>query len=166
MTQMEFNRSLIGMEESLKLFANSLVRNEDEVNDLVQETYLKALKNRTRFINSDRHNLRSWLYTILKNTFINQYRRKKNGPFQPGETDYDQNMKATHKDFNPESYYYDNELKNTLKNLNSNLRVPLEMSLSGYKYREISDELNLKIGTVKSRIFISKKKLQKMIDQN
>lgn len=166
MTQMEFNRSLIGMEESLKLFANSLVRNEDEVNDLVQETYLKALKNRTRFINSDRHNLRSWLYTILKNTFINQYRRKKNGPFQPGEMDYDQNVKATHKDFNPESYYYNNELKNTLSNLNSNLRIPLEMSLSGYKYREISDELNLKIGTVKSRIFISKKKLQKVIDQN
>ncbi len=166
MTQMEFNRSLIGMEENLKSFANSLVRNEDEVNDLVQETYLKALKNRTRFINSDRHNLRSWLYTILKNTFINQYRRKKNGPFQPCDTENDQNVKATHKDFNPESSYYDNELRDTLNNLSSNLRIPLEMSLSGYKYREISDELNLKIGTVKSRIFISKKKLQKMIDQN
>ncbi len=166
MTQIEFNRSLIGMEDSLKLFASSLVRNEDEVNDLVQETYLKALKNRARFINSDKHNLRSWLYTILKNTFINQYRRKKNGPFQPGDSEYDNNVTATHRDYNPESCYYDNELKNTLNNLNSNLRVPLQMSMSGYKYREISDELNLKIGTVKSRIFISKKKLQKMIDQN
>ncbi|CAN5450955.1 hypothetical protein BH10BAC1_BH10BAC1_16950 [soil metagenome] len=73
MTAIEFNQQLVNQRTPLKNFAYSLTSNTEEAQDLVQETFLKALKYRDKF--ADASNLKAWLYTILKNTFINGYRR-------------------------------------------------------------------------------------------
>ena len=70
MTAIEFNNQLISLHNSLKFFANTLTSNAEEADDLIQDTYLKALTNRDKF--ADNTNLKAWTYTIMKNTFINR----------------------------------------------------------------------------------------------
>ena len=73
MTATEFNYQLTSMQDKLKRFAYSLTMDSDDAQDLLQETLLKALTYREKFVNPV--NLKSWVYTIMKNTFINNYRR-------------------------------------------------------------------------------------------
>ena len=160
MTQFEFDYSLTRMESALQSFAMRLVKDKDDACDLVQETFLKALQNKNRFVTSSNQNLKSWLFTILKNTFINDYRRDQRQPKNESVRDLLEVAHIHEEIYNPESVIATSELNEAIKKLNNKLRVPLELNLSGYKYREISDMLNLNIGTVKSRIFLSKKTLQ------
>ncbi len=73
MTQIQFQNSLTSLHSKLYYFALSLTSDSDKARDLVQETYLKALTYRDKF--SADTNLMAWVYTIMKNTFINEYRR-------------------------------------------------------------------------------------------
>ena len=73
MTTYEFNNNLIGMKTNLQRFAMSLTYDRDTALDLVQDTYLKALTFKDKFV--DYTNLKAWVFTIMKNTFINNYRR-------------------------------------------------------------------------------------------
>ena len=75
-----------------------------------------------------------------------------------------QSFKSTNKNDNPEYGFSKVELENAISKLNESLRIPLQMSLYGYKYEEISDKLNLKLGTVKSRISLSKQKLREIMN--
>ena len=73
MTAIEFSAKLMNLQNNLQYFANTLTRDSEEAKDLLQDTYLKALMNRDKF--ADDTNLKTWTFTIMKNTFINNYRK-------------------------------------------------------------------------------------------
>ena len=152
-----FNSELVSLEPSLTRYAYSLTLDSDEAKDLVQETYYKALNNQDKFDNET--NIKAWLYTIMKNTFINDYRRrvKKQAIFDKDIQEFVLNNKPT--DTSPESDFNYRELSLLINSLEPEFRIPFQMHDSGYKYQEIADELGLHLGTVKSRIHFSRQKL-------
>jgi len=164
MTAIEFNHQLTGLEEALERFAMSLTSNRDDAKDLVQETNLKALTYREKFMNNT--NLKAWVYTIMKNSFINNYRRssRENTTFDNTKDLYYLNNSNTGNDSSPESNFSAGEIQSHINNLEDDLRIPFQMHQDGYKYKEIADEMNLKIGTVKSRIFFGRKKLMDVVE--
>ncbi len=162
MSQAEFNTALIGLEPNLERFAYSLTSNIEDARDLLQETYLKALTYRDKF--EDDTNMKAWTFTIMKNTFINNYRKavKQNTTFDSSDNQFLMNSKSENN--GPEAQYSHNEINKKIEDLDDDFRVPLQMHTSGYKYKEIAEELNLKIGTVKSRIFFSRQKLMNALN--
>ena len=165
MTAIEFNHHLTILESALERFAISLTSNREDARDLVQETYLKALTYREKF--TDSSNLKAWVYTIMKNSFINNYRRsvRQRTTFDNTKDMYYLNNKDHSEDYNPASSFSAKEIQSHIDNLQDEFRVPFKMHQEGYKYREIAEELDLNIGTVKSRIFFSRKKLMEAMEE-
>ena len=165
MTAIEFNNTLISFEDSLERFALSLTSNRNEAKDLLQETYLKALTHRDKF--EEFTNMKAWTYTIMKNTFINNYRKSKRVNTTLDNTNdlFYLNITKQSSLMHPESEYSFNELNKTINYLEDEFRVPFMMHAEGYKYKEIAEKLELKIGTVKSRIFFTRKKLMKLLPE-
>lgn len=163
MTAMEFNHKLIQMESNLQKFALSLTSDMDKAKDLVQETYMKAITYRSKFV--DYSNLKAWVFTIMKNTFINNYRRavKENTTIDQSKDLYYLNMPQDSGFTSPDSQYSENEIYKAINSLDDDFRIPFEMHVQGFKYKEIAEKLGLKIGTVKSRIFFTRKKLMEML---
>ena len=159
MTVHEFNNSLIGMKPNLQRFAMSLTSDRDSALDLVQDTYLKAITYKDKFV--DYTNLKAWVFTIMKNTFINNYRRsvKENTLIDGTQDVYYLNMPHDKGFVSPESTYAEEEIEKAIDSLSDEFRIPFRMHIDGFKYKEIADKLNLKIGTVKSRIFFTRQKL-------
>jgi RNA polymerase sigma factor (sigma-70 family) len=159
MTNLEFNSSLLSMRPKLMRFAMSLTSDRNKAPDLVQDTYLKALASRNKFV--DFTNIKAWVFTIMKNTFINNYRRKVKENILIDNTQelYYINQPFDKGDISPESSFATEEIKITIDSLRDEFRIPFKMYLDGYKYKEIADELGLKIGTVKSRIFFTRQRL-------
>ncbi len=163
MTAIEFNQALINMQERLEYFAQRLTQNREEANDLVQDTFVKALSNRSKFAANT--NFKAWVYTIMKNTFINNYRRNLKASTILDTTDdlYYLNNSKKSQFAQPDSTYNAAEITKNIKALEKEYRVPFEMHTQGFKYKEIAEKLDLSIGTVKSRIFFSRKKLMKRL---
>jgi RNA polymerase sigma-70 factor (ECF subfamily) len=163
MTTMEFNSSLLSMRPKLMRFALSLTSDRERAPDLVQDTYLKALTSRSQFV--DFTNIKAWVFTIMKNTFINNYRRrvKENVIIDNTQDLYYINQPYDKGYISPESSYASGEIETTIDSLRDEFRVPFRMYLDGYKYKEIADELGLKIGTVKSRIFFTRQRLMNVL---
>ncbi len=164
MTAIEFNYQLTSLSTNLERFALSLTSNREDAKDLLQETFVKAISYRDKFI--DNTNLKAWTFTIMKNTFINNYRRasKVNTTFDHTDDLYYLNLKNTnHNESSPEAELSTKEINKAISELEDEFRVPFLMHTQGYKYKEIADELNLKIGTVKSRIFFTRKKLMESL---
>lgn len=159
MTAVEFNHQLISLETKLSRFAMSLTSNKEEAQDLLQETYLKALSHRDKFVGYT--NLKAWAFTIMKNTFINNYRKqqKENTHNDSTKNQYFINLTKDQSPERPDNQYSTYEITRQIESLPEEFKKPFNMFLSGYKYKEIADELDLKIGTVKSRIFFTRKKL-------
>lgn len=159
MTATEFNQKLLGLQEGLTYFARSLTANDEEAKDLVQDTNFKAITNREKF--QPDTNMKAWTYTIMKNTFINNYRKKSkmNTIVDNTEDLYYLNTTKATKYESPDSMLAAEEISRNIKDLDENQRTPFEMHHQGYKYKEIADHLDLSIGTVKSRIFFTRKKL-------
>lgn len=163
MTTIQFQNSLTALENKLYYFALSLTSNTDKAHDLVQETFLRALTYQSKFCSDT--NLMAWVYTIMKNTFINEYRRNikaktaleyKSGSLQ---------VSFSKDDFYPsvESVHAEKEIHKKIALLQEELRVPFQLFLTGYKYKEIAERLDLPLGTVKSRIFFTRRKLSKWL---
>jgi len=163
MTTFEFNTSLVGMKSNLQRFAMSLTSDRDTALDLVQDTYLKAITYKDKF--ADFTNLKAWVFTIMKNTFINNYRRniKENTIIDGTQDLYYINQPYDKGFISPESRYSEGEIEKAINSLDDEFRIPFQMHLDGYKYKEIADELGLKIGTVKSRIFFTRQKLMAIL---
>ena len=156
MTSIEFNHQILGYQKNLKGFAYSLVADRDEALDLVQETYLKAISYHEKL--SDYSNLKVWIMTIMKNIFINKYRRSvKNRNIlnekQAVMTERDKGFDSV------DSYYTQNELNNVVNQLKNEIKEPFMMYVDGFKYAEIAEEMGINIGTVKSRIFAARRRL-------
>lgn len=159
MTTVEFNYKLTGMHKHLEYFAKKLTNNDDDAQDLLQETFLKALIFKDKFVEST--NLKAWLFTIMKNIFINNYRRNVRAKTIIDTTDnlYHLNNSSTYTPITPDSALAEKEIRHEIENLSDDQRVPFEMHTKGFKYKEIAEELEISIGTVKSRIFFTRKKL-------
>ncbi|NVN94775.1 MAG: RNA polymerase sigma factor [Bacteroidetes bacterium] len=159
MTAIEFNHSLLGLKDSLEYFAYSLTMNREDAKDLVQDTYVKAITYKDKFETNT--NLKAWTYTIMKNTFINSYRRniKANTIIDNTDDLYYMNISRKSNMGSPESEIFTKEIQQSINRLEEDHRVPFEMHNAGYKYKEIAENLDLSIGTVKSRIFFTRKKL-------
>lgn len=159
MTAIEFNHQLTSLGEGLKRYAISLTANTEDALDLTQETYLKALSSRDKF--EDHTNLKAWVFTIMKNTFINNYRRsvRENTAFDNTRDFYFLNQSRISSLATPDSEVRAEEIKKYIDRLEDDYRIPFVMHFNGFKYKEIADHLNLKIGTVKSRIFFGRQKL-------
>jgi RNA polymerase sigma factor (sigma-70 family) len=164
MTVLEFNSRLTMYKDALKRFAYSLTNNTDDALDLVQETYLKALKYRNKY--REEVNFKAWVMTIMKNTFINVYRRKQKANTFLDNTPNSFYVAGAQKpsDASPDSVMSEKEILKLISELDAAYRVPFEKHIEGFKYQEIADELNLPIGTVKSRIFYARKILAEQIN--
>jgi RNA polymerase sigma-70 factor (ECF subfamily) len=164
MTTTEFNYKLLSFQSSLEFFARKLTNNQEDANDLVQETYLKALTFRDKYVHHT--NLKAWLFTIMKNIFINNYRRNKKGRTIMDTTDnlnyYSRKISAH--PVTPDSDLFEKEMLDVVEGLEQEHRIPFEMHTQGFKYKEIADELDISIGTVKSRIFFGRKKLMERLE--
>jgi RNA polymerase sigma factor (sigma-70 family) len=157
MTTLEFNNRLLELENKLRYFAYSLTTDAEDAKDLLQETMLKALSNREKF--TDPRNFNSWAYTIMKNTFINNYRRNVKSNTIFNKIDNNENLSHKQEAVSPESENSYNELKRRIDNLQEDFKVPFQMFTDGFKYKEIAEHLDIPIGTVKSKIFFARQKL-------
>jgi RNA polymerase sigma-70 factor (ECF subfamily) len=164
MTAKEFNKQLLCLEGMLSSFALKLTANKEDANDLLQDTFLSALTHREQF--EDLSNMKAWACTIMRNTFINNYRKnKRQSTFCDSTKDLfflEQDKENINVD--PESAICEKEINAAIDNLDSKYKVPFMMYHQGYKYKEISDMLGLKMGTVKSRIFCTRKKMAESLE--
>jgi RNA polymerase sigma-70 factor (ECF subfamily) len=163
MTAIEFNHQLVSLEDKLSRFALTLTANKEDAKDLLQETLLKALAYREQFVQYT--NLKAWTYTIMKNTFINNYRRnmRQNTTFDNTKDLYFLNQNSDTVNLSPEGTFSEKEIKKVIDSLDDDFKIPFKMHTEGYKYKEIATKLDLKIGTVKSRIFFTRKKLMDIL---
>lgn len=160
MTQLQFHTALLGQQERLLFYAISLTSDTDKAHDLLQETFLKALIYSDKFTQNT--NFKAWVCTIMKNTFINNYRRNMNtkNTFDIANNEFHLNIEKDKGYSTPESIYNSKEIIKCINALKADYQIPFNMFLEGFKYKEIAEELNLPLGTVKSRIFFTRKKLE------
>jgi RNA polymerase sigma-70 factor (ECF subfamily) len=165
MTQIQFNNQLLELSDKLHYYALSLTTNSERADDLLQETFLKALTYRNKFTQNT--NFKAWIYTIMKNTFINDYRRnvKTKKKFDESNNEFHLMLSKDKVYPSPDSFYSTKEINKSINALESEYKVPFNMFLDGYKYKEIAKELELPLGTVKSRIFFTRKKLEKSLQE-
>ena len=163
MSALEFQSQFDQLTKILQGFAYNLTKNREEAKDLFQETAFRALSNRDKFIPGT--NLKAWLLTIMKNIFINNYRKKvkANTIIDSTDNQFLINSGTNTIENDAESQILIDEITEMIAQLDDSLRVPFEMHRLGYKYQEIADKLRLPLGTVKSRIFFARKELKEMI---
>ena len=165
MTQLQFHTALIGQQERLLFYAMRLTSDTDNAQDLLQETFLKALTYSDKFAQNT--NFKAWVYTIMKNTFINGYRRnmKTKNTFDISNNDFHLKFQKDKNYPSPESVYNSKEIIKCIDALEDGYKTPFNMFIEGFKYKEIAEDLNLPLGTVKSRIFFTRKKLEKSLKE-
>ncbi|MDE6718187.1 MAG: RNA polymerase sigma factor [Muribaculaceae bacterium] len=158
-----FRSAVLNMQSNLLSFALKLTLNREEARDLVQETNLKALNNEDKFV--DNANFKGWMLTIMRNIFINNYRKdtRENTIVDTTEDSYHINMSQEAVSDTPESCYAMSEISSLIEGFPKDYREPFTMHLAGYKYEEIADGLTMPLGTVKSRIFITRKRLREIL---
>ncbi len=165
MSTIEFNSKFQQMNTVLNSFAYNLTKNIEDAKDLFQETAFRAMVNRDKFMPGT--NFKAWLFTIMKNIFINNYRKKAKSNTIVDTTDnlyYINSSSATV--FNSaESQIMMKELNGMVDNLDESLRIPFVMHYEGFKYQEIADQLELPLGTIKSRIFFARKELKDYVNK-
>ena len=157
-----FAGNLVRIQEQLFFYALQLTEDREDALDLVQETSYKALKNQTR-LHNDEH-IRAWLYTILKNTYIN-YLRSSHYRQMVRDTDILNQYSAQSLDSweeQPDELLIKKELHEIIQLLSDKYEKPIQMFLRGYSYKEISQHMSIPIGTVKSRIHLGKKQIRKV----
>ena len=156
MKSLSFRKDLVGVQDELLRFAYKLTTDREEANDLLQETSLKALDNEDKYTPDT--NFKGWMYTIMRNIFINNYRKVVRDQTFIDRTDnlYHLNLPQDAGFESTEKAYDLKEMHRVVNTLPKEYKVPFAMHVSGFKYREIAEKLNLPLGTVKSRIFFRK----------
>jgi RNA polymerase sigma-70 factor (ECF subfamily) len=164
MTAVEFTNQVQEISVALRPAAMTLTRDADDARDLVQETLLKALLNRDKFKAGT--NMKAWLYTIMRNTFINNYNKITKRSTKIDSNDYFQYY-TTDDSFitynQATATFMMADINRAIDGLNEDFRKPFVMYYIGYKYLEIADKLQIPIGTVKNRIHIARKELKKLL---
>lgn len=165
MTNAEFTKQMSGLQNLLFSFALRLTKNHEDAQDLMQETAIRAYRHRDKFAIGT--NFKSWVSTIMRNTYINSYRKAKsrqhvNEPIEtfsfvlenqnaiPNQGEHDMRLK---------------EMYSMLQSIGELYSVPFMMFYRGYEYKEIAEHLNIPIGTVKSRIFLARQRMKEMLSE-
>ncbi len=165
MSTQEFNQLLIQNTEYLRPFAVTLTKDHESAKDLLQETMFRALSNQEKY--SVGTNIKAWLYTIMRNIFINNYRRKakQNTIFDntPNEFLIDQNQGAIPN--SAETSIRMKDITQAIHELPSIFKQPFMLYFEGYKYHEIAVMLNEPLGTIKSRIHFARRLLKTEISK-
>ena len=157
-----FISSVLGMQANLRSFALKLTLNKDEAHDLVQDTTLKALSNEDKFV--DNANFKGWMLTIMRNIFINNYRKMSNYKTVDNEVTPLENL-AVYNSSTPDALINAKEINKLIDAFPAELSEPFKMYVAGYAYQEIAEKMNIPLGTVKSRIFSARTKLKGMIER-
>ena len=159
-----FAQNLLNVQTELLNFAYKLTSDREDANDLLQETSLKALDNEEKY--TAETNFKGWIYTIMRNIFINNYRKTLRDQTYVDQTDnlFYLNQNIDIETDSTEGSYDLKEMRRIVNALPKEYRVPFAMYVSGFKYREIADKLNLPLGTIKSRIYFTRQKLQKELN--
>lgn len=165
MSSIEFDQFLIKNTDYLKPFAFTLTHDHESAKDLMQETMYRALANKEKY--SFGTNIKAWLYTIMRNIFINEYRRKSR---QHVITVHDKNEYILDHSQYSISGYAENDLSvkeilATVHTLPDIFKTPFQLYFEGYKYNEIAESLNEPLGTIKSRIHFARKLLKKQLSR-
>jgi len=160
MSGKEFNSVLLENADFLKPFAVNLTKDNETANDLYQETLYKALANQEKY--NVGTNIKAWLFTIMRNIFINDYRRraKQKTIFDNSAGDYLINLKQVSVRNTAESSLQVKEINEAIHQLPEIFKTPFTLYFDGYKYQEIADVLGEPLGTVKSRIHFARKLLK------
>ena len=160
MIAVNFTNNLMSIQSELFNFAYKLTSDREDANDLLQDTSLKALMFKEKFL--DETNFRSWIYTIMRNIFINNYKKGARNKTYIDQTDnsFYLNSGINIESDSTESAYDAKEIHRIVNALPDDARSIFIMHVSGFKYREIARKKNLPIGTVKSRLFFIRQQLQ------
>lgn len=160
MNTSQFQKKLLGMQENMMNFALMLTANREDAQDLLQETSLKVLDNREKYV--DNRNFKGWVLTVMRNIFINNYHRVLRTQTVV-EQDVDlYNLHVTNDSSfdTPDGTFQLQEITGAIDALNEELKAPFSMYVSGYRYHEIAEALHIPLGTVKSRIFFARQELK------
>ena len=159
-SNISFRRNLINLQSNLMNFAYQLTSDREAAADLLQDTTLKALDNEEKFTSDA--NFKGWVMTIMRNLFINNYRKTVRQATIVDTTEdlYHLNTAQESALESPDGSLTVKEINAILATFDEEFRVPFNMHVAGYKYSEIAEELNLPVGTVKSRIFFARKRLR------
>lgn len=161
MTSSQFNNEILELQKKLKGFALKLTCNGLQAEDLLQDTLLKAMENRAKF--KPGTNLNAWLLTMMRNIFINNYRRQTytNAIFDKTEDCYSKCSGSQFSDQrnDPLAIISYKEVIQKIEGLSEKNKVSFQMFTEGYQYNEIAEDLNVPVGTVKSRIFNTRKQM-------
>ena len=178
-----FKSRLLGLQSNLLSFAYQLTTNHEAAQDLLQDTTLKALDNESKYV--DNVNFKGWIFTIMRNIFINNYRQtvrkatvidqtedlyhinicQDSGLDTPDGSIAVQEISNASQDSGidtPDGSFAIKEISEAINSFSDDYRIPFSMHVAGYKYQEIADKMQLPLGTVKSRIFFARQKLQGM----
>lgn len=160
MTALEFSYTIDKLRGSLRPFAMRLTRDIEDANDLLQETILKAFSNREKY--TDGTNLKAWMYTIMKNTFITNYQRmvRKNTFIDSTDNLHYINSSSSTIENSAYGKFAMKDINKAIEKLDDAYKIPFMMHFRGFKYHEIADKLDIPIGTVKNRIHIARKELK------
>ncbi|MBD5237366.1 MAG: sigma-70 family RNA polymerase sigma factor [Bacteroidales bacterium] len=158
-----FKQRLLGLQGNLFNFAYQLTTNREAAQDLVQDTTLKVLDNETKYV--DNVNFKGWVFTIMRNIFINNYRRQVRSATVVDTTEdlYHLNLSQESGLSTPEGSFAAKEISAAINDFSEEYKQPFTMYVAGYKYSEIADKMGLPLGTVKSRIFFARKRLQALL---
>ena len=158
-----FKQKLLGLQGNLLNFACQLTSSREAAQDLVQDTTLKALDNEAKYV--DNVNFKGWVFTIMRNIFINNYRRQVRSATIVDTTEdlYHLNLCQESGLDTPEGSFAAQEISNAINSFSKDYKEPFSLYLAGYKYSEIAEKMSLPLGTVKSRIFFARRRLQGML---
>ncbi|TME63681.1 MAG: sigma-70 family RNA polymerase sigma factor [Chloroflexi bacterium] len=168
-----FEQEALSYIDPLYRTALRMTRSEADAEDLVQETYIRALRFRAQFTPGT--NLKAWLFRILTNTFINAYRKRARAPETTELDDVDEfslyrRMSAERpasSSPDPEREFLDgivsSEVTDALEELPEKFRTTVLLDVEGFSYKEIAEMLEIPIGTVMSRLHRGRKFLQQRL---
>jgi RNA polymerase sigma factor (sigma-70 family) len=159
MSTQEFNTLILNNVDGLKPFAVTLTKDQEAAKDLFQETIYKAFAHRDKY--KPDTNVRAWLYTIMRNIFINEYRRSARKKAVLDTVQRTQGSTAVSSELSMRV----KEINQAIYQLPVVFKTACLLYLDGYKYHEIAYALDEPLGTIKSRIHFAKKILQKQIDR-
>ncbi len=163
MTEIEFNTNLALHLDFLKSRALKFTKDHEDANDLVQETFLKAIRYYHQYHQGT--NLRGWLFTILRNTFINHYNKvlRINKVMSSNENINECDFMMSASTNNAQSKFILDDVKRVISKLPEQYNKPFNLYFQGYQYQEIAKYMKMPLGTVKTNIFIARKILKKAL---
>jgi len=165
MTGLEFGYKIENLTSNLKPYALKLTKDRDEADDLLQETVFKAYSNRDKF--QEGTNLKAWMYTIMRNTFITNYQRmvRRKTFIDTTENNHFINSSGSKLENKATGNFVLRDANNAIDKLKDMYKVPFTMYFRGFKYHEIAEKLEIPIGTVKNRIHIARKELKQSLKE-